>query len=143
MKHKFVRIALFVLEVLAVLNTVAGGLALLAGIIRFPPEMLQGTPFSDYTLPGLILAIVVGGSSLVAAATVFLQREVAVLISAAAGLVLAGWIVGEVILLGPFAVTWQSPYFVLGLAIFGLASYLWMTEYRSNSFLTRHASHAY
>jgi hypothetical protein len=105
--------------------------------------MLQGTPFSDYTLPGLILAIVVGGSSLVAAATVFMQREVAVLISAAAGLVLAGWIVGEVILLGPFAVTWQSPYFVLGLAIFGLASYLWMTEYRSHSFLTRHASHAY
>jgi hypothetical protein len=142
MKHKLVRIALFVLEVLAVLCTVSGGLALLAGIIRFPPEMLRGTPFSDYTIPGLILAIVVGGSSLVAAATVFLQREIAVLISAAAGLVLAGWIVGEVILLGPFAVLWQTPFFGQGLAIFGLAVYLWMTEYRRQHFPTRQGSPA-
>jgi hypothetical protein len=142
MKHKFVRIALFVLEVLAALNTVAGSLALLAGVIRFPPEMLQGTPFSDYTIPGLILAIVVGGSSLVAAATVFLYREVAVLISAAPGLILAGWIIGEVMLLGPFAITWQIPYVMLGLAIFGLAVFLWMTEYRRQHFPTRQGSPA-
>ncbi len=56
MKQKFVRIALFALEVLAALGAVAGGLALLAGVIRFPLEMLQGTPFGDYTIPGLILA---------------------------------------------------------------------------------------
>lgn len=142
MKHSIVRPTLFVLEVFAALNTVAGGLALLAGVIQFPLEQLQGTPFSDYTIPALILAIVVGGSSLVAAATVFLHRELAVLCSAAAGLILSGWITGEVILLGPFALTWQMPYFVWGLVIFGLATYLWMTEYRSQSFLTRYASHA-
>jgi hypothetical protein len=142
MKQKFVRIALFALEVLAALGAVAGGLALLAGVIRFPLEMLQGTPFGDYTIPGLILAIVVGGSSLVAAATVFLHHEVAVLISASAGLILAGWIVGEVMLLGPFAITWQLPFFVLGLMIFGLAVSLWMTEYRRQHFPPRQESPA-
>ncbi len=94
MKHNIVRITLFVLEAFAALGAVAGGLALLAGVIQFPLEQLQGTPFRDYTIPGLILVIVVGGSSLVATATVFLHREVAVLSSAAAGLIFAGWIIG-------------------------------------------------
>jgi hypothetical protein len=142
MKHKIVRTSLFVLEVLAALSTLAGGLALMTGVIRFPLEQLQGTPFRDYTIPGLILAIVVGGSSLVAAATVFLRREFAVVFSAAAGLILSGWIIGEVILLGPFAITWQIPFFVLGLVIFGLAVYLWMREYRSQHYHISHASHA-
>lgn len=142
MKHKIVRISLFVLEALAALGAIAGGLALLAGIIRFPPEQLQGTPFSDYTIPGLILAIVVGGSSLVGAVTVFLHRELAVLCSAAAGLILAGWIIGEVILLAPFAITWQLPFLAWGLVIFGLAAYLWMNEYREQHYHIRHASHA-
>jgi hypothetical protein len=35
---------------------------------------LAGTPFSDYTIPGLLLAMVVGGSALLAATTVFIHR---------------------------------------------------------------------
>lgn len=142
MKHTLVRITLFVLEVLAALGAIAGGLALLAGVIRFPLEQLQGTPFSSYTIPGLILAMVVGGSSLLGAATVFLHRELAVLCSAAAGLIFAGWIMGEVLLLGPFAITWQLPFFAWGLVIFGLAAYLWRSEYREHHLRIKHASHA-
>ena len=33
-------------------------------------------------------------------------------------------------------------YFVLGLAIFALATYLWMAEYRSSHLQTRHGSPA-
>lgn len=142
MKHTILRITLFVVEVPAALGAIAGGLALLAGVIRFPLEQLQGTPFSNYTIPGLILTIVVGGSALVGAATMFLHREVAVLLSVAAGLIFAGWIIGEVILLGPFALTWQLPFFMWGLTIFGLAFSLWMTEYREQHLPIRHASHA-
>lgn len=142
MKHKFVRIALVVLEALSALTTIAGGIALIVGVIKFPLAQLQGTPFSGYTVPGLILAVIVGGSSLAAVATAFVHQEWAVLLSAAAGLILAGWIVGEVILLGPFAVLWQIPFFVQGIAIFGLAAYLWLTEYRSPHLQTRHVSHA-
>lgn len=58
MNHKLVRITLCALEVHAAVCTVAGGVALLAGVIRFPLAMLQGTLFSDYTIPALLLAIV-------------------------------------------------------------------------------------
>jgi len=54
----------------------------------------------------------------------------------------AGWIVGEVMLLGPFAITWQLPFFVWGLMIFGLAVSLWMTEYRGQHFPARQGSPA-
>jgi hypothetical protein len=142
MKPIVVRLALFAFELLAALGAIAGGLALLAGVIRFPLEQLQGTPFSDYTMPGLILAIVVGGSLLLGAATAFLHREFAVLCSVAAGLILSGWIIGEVILLGPFALVWQLPFFAWGLAIFGLASFLWMREYREQHIPGRPLRHA-
>ena len=118
------------------------GLGIVIRVIRFPLEQLQGTPFSDYTIPGLILAIVVGGSLLVAAVTVFVQRELAVLCSVAAGLIFVGWIIGAVMLLGPFALAWQILFLVWGLTIFGLASYLWMSEYREHHFPTRPVSHA-
>src|SRR5947209_4262879 len=102
MKHTVVRIVLFALELLAAVGAIAGGLALLARVIRFPPDQLQGTPFGDYTIPGLILSMVVGGTLLLGATTVFLRREFAVWCSVATGLILCGWIIGEVVLLGPF-----------------------------------------
>ncbi len=36
----------------------------------------------------------------------------------------------------------QVLYFGLGLAIFGLATFLWMAEYRRHHFPTKHVSHA-
>lgn len=120
-------------------DTIAGGLALLAGIIRFPLEQLQGTLSIATRFPGLILAFVVEESSHIAPATLFFHRELVVLCSATAGLIFAGSIVCEVILLGQFALVWEGPFFVWGVVIFGLADYLWMTEYRSYH-LTGHGS---
>jgi len=69
-----------------------------------------------------LLTIVVGGSSLVAAVTVFKGREVGVLASMAAGLIMAGFIVMEAVWsVGPR--TWlgiEGVYLGLGLAVFGL-----------------------
>lgn len=93
-------------------------------------------------MPGLILTMVVGGTLLLGAATAFLHCEFAVLYSVAAGLILSGWIIGEVLLLGPFALAWQLPFLVWGLAIFGLASFLWMGEYREQHFPGRPLRHA-
>ena len=72
MNHKLVRIALIVVEAFVALGAVAGGIALLTGVFAqgIPVAWLQGTPFSDYTVPGLALAILVGGGMLLAAATV-------------------------------------------------------------------------
>jgi ABC-type Fe3+-siderophore transport system permease subunit len=151
MKHKVIRIALFVIEAFIGLSAIQGGILLLQGafdqVLRV--AWLAGTPFSDYTIPGLVLVIVVGGSALLAAATVFIQREWAVLVSVLAGLLTAGYEVVEAISLDskvgnvlPTVVGMQLLWFVPGLVVFGLAGYLWMREYRSQHFHLRHASHA-
>ena len=151
MKHKGIRIALVVIEVFISLGAIGGGIALLMGVFAqwLPVAWLAGTPFSDYTIPGLVLTFVVGGGMLLAAATLFIQREWAVLLQAAMGLIMIGWEIVEVAIIDqyeqavvPSTVVQQVLFSVLGLVIFGLAVSLWMAEYRGHSFLTRHASHA-
>ena len=139
MKHKKVRIAIVALAAFIALSAIGGGIAMLAGAMQFPVEWLRNTPFSDYTIPALVLAIVVGGSSLLAAVTVFTGREVGVFTSLAAGLIMAGYEVVEVVTIKQ--IVWaQGLYFGLGLMLFGLAGYLWLAEYRSSHRHTRHGS---
>jgi hypothetical protein len=148
MKHRGVRLTLVVLEAFVALTSIACGVGLVVGAVQFPLAWLQGTPFSDYTIPGLAMAIIVGGSFLLAAETIFTGREGGVLVSALAGLLLVGFEVAEVAIIDrnvgnwlPVAVGLQAIYSVLSLTIFGLASSLWMTEYRSQHFRTRRVSH--
>ena len=150
MKHKLVRIAIGVPEAFIALSAIGGGIVLLAGTYQdgvlieaggrghFPLEWLQHTPFSDYTIPALVLAIGVGGSSLSAAVLVFTGREEGVLASVAAGLIMAGFTVVEVVTLKQ-GVSWiEGLYFGLGLAISGLAAYLWKAEHRGHRLQIRH-----
>jgi hypothetical protein len=154
MKHKLVRIAIGVPEAFIALLAIGGGIALLAGTYKdgilmeaggrgqFPLEWLQNTPFSDYTIPALVLAIGVGGSSLIAAVTVFTGREVGVLASVVAGLMMAVYIIVEVVMLKQ-GVSWiEGLYFGLGLLISGLATYLWMVEDRRHHLQIRPIGHA-
>ena len=53
MKHKAMRITIFVLVVFGALTTLAGGIGLLTGAIAAPLNWLEGSPFVDYTIPGL------------------------------------------------------------------------------------------
>ena len=150
MKHKLVRIAIAVPEAFIALSAIGGGIALLLGTYKdgvlveaggggqFPLEWLQNTPFSDYTIPALILAIGVGGSSLIAAVLVFTGREEGVLASIVAGLIMAGFIAGEAVMLKQ-GVSWiEGLYFGLGLAISGLAAYLWRIEHRRHHLQIEH-----
>jgi hypothetical protein len=55
MKHKVIRIALVVAEAFVALWAVIDDVALVTGAIPFNSfllALLQGTPFSDYTIPG-------------------------------------------------------------------------------------------
>jgi len=149
MKHKLIRIMLVVLEVFVALGAVAGGIGLLTGAIPASLGGLQGSPFVDYTVPALSLMVIVGGSMLLAAATILSGREIGVLASAFAGLVMMIFEIVEVAVIDRtggselvFAVVLQTFYFALGLAIFVLSSRLWLTEYRNHHFPTRHVSHA-
>ena len=148
MKHKLIRIALVILEAFVALGAVAGGIGLLTGAIPASLNGLQGSLFVDYTVPALSLMVIVGGSMLLAAATILTGREIGVLASAFAGLAMMIFEIVEVAIVDRIggselmiAVSLQAFYFALGLAIFVLACSLWVTEYRSYHFPARHASH--
>ena len=147
MKQTRIRIALVVLEVFVALGAIAGGIGLLTGAIPASLEGLQGSPFVDYTIPALSLMVIVGGCMLFAAATILSRREIGILASALAGLMMMCFEVVEAAVIDRiggsellFAVSLQAFYFALGLAIFVLAFSLWVTEYRSAHFPARHAS---
>jgi hypothetical protein len=138
-RHKVIRLALLILEAFIAVSAIDGGMALRRGAFDefLSVAWLAGTPFEDYAVPSLVLVIVVGGSALFAAATVFIYREWAVLTSVVAGLVLAGFLVVEAVSIDskigsvlPMVVAMQVLYFVPGLAIVGLAGFVWLVEYR-------------
>lgn len=148
MKQKRIRIALVVLEVFVALGAVAGGIGLLTGAIPASLDGLKGSPFVDYTVPAFSLMVMVGGSMFFAAATILTKREMGVLASAFAGLIMMIFEIVEVAVIDRmggsalvFAVVLQAFYFALGLAICVLSSSLWMSEYRSHHFPTRPVSH--
>ena len=140
---------LVVLEAFVGLACLVCGVGLAVGVIQFPLAWLAGAPVHDYIILGWVMAILVGGSSLLAAATMLAGREVGVLFSALAGLLLMGFEVVEVSLVDHNLGIWllvvvplQTVYSVIGLTLIGLAVYLWITEYRSLHLHTRHVGHA-
>src|SRR5215472_18843948 len=150
MKHKAIRILLLVIEAIIGLGAIGGGIAILTGVFDqwLPLAWLQGTPFTDFTIPGMTLSIVIGGGMVLAAATILIRREWAVILSAVMGLAMIGFEIVEVATIDrypdaiiPSTLAQQGLLSILGLVIFGLSSYLWFSEYRQQHFPTR-ASHA-
>ncbi len=60
-----------------------------------PLEYLDDSPFSNYEAPGLILLLIVGGSSLLAAIARWRHWQSEYLLTLAAGAVLLGWLFFE------------------------------------------------
>jgi hypothetical protein len=70
----------------------------------------------------------VGGSAAVATVATIHSPDEGALVSALAGVFMAGWIIGEVVLLNQPSWTWiEAVYFVAGLAMVALAIALWRT----------------
>jgi len=104
--NRWIRIAsatVFVANLFVALTAVLGGITVAAGVDKFPPAWLTGTVFSSYLIPGLILGVVVGGSATVATFAMLRNRDAGTLLSALAGGILLGWLVGERLILPPVA----------------------------------------
>jgi hypothetical protein len=127
-----VRTTLLALDLFVGLTAVTGGLAILLGTIQLPGEWLHNTPFSGYQVPGMVLAVIVGGSALVGAMALMVRSVWDALASLVAGVILVGWIVSETAMLGLQAGL-QPFYFVIGLLIIALAARLLMNEWRHAS----------
>jgi hypothetical protein len=131
MGQKGARIAMVAVDLFAAVSAIVGAVGLLAGFMNVPLSVLEGTPFSDFTVPALLLGIVVGGSALAAAAiAVFGPRRIEAPATAAAGCVMVGWMTVEVAMIG-LDVWVQAAYFAVGLLMIGLAGLLHLARIRA------------
>lgn len=137
MKYLDTRFILVMVEAFVALTSLVCGVGLAVGVIQFPLTFLQGTPFSDWVIPGLTMAIIVGGSALLAAALLLTGSRLGILASALAGLILLGFEGVEVLgidrntgYLFPLVITLQSAYTVFSLTMLGGAAFLWRQERR-------------
>lgn len=116
-----VHMALIWVASFAALSAIGGGIGLLAtNGLGIPLAYLRTTPFTSYVVPGVILGVAVGGSALAATLLLLRHQRWADLTAFGAGAIMAGWIVGEVLLLGQLS--WlQWFYLAVGVALMGLA----------------------
>jgi hypothetical protein len=122
------------------LGAFLGSVSLLTGSFtqEVPRTWLQGTPFSDYTVPAFALGIVIGGGMSLAAGTVFIRRLWAMLIAIGAGIVMMSFEIVEAISLDGKAhqtptfatmAVLQILFFLLRVTVFVLSTYIWIREH--------------
>jgi hypothetical protein len=126
------RALVVILDLFVALSAIGGGFALATGMERgrFSTDILRRTPFQGFVWPGVILAVVVGGSAAVATALTMRSASAGGVASAVAGVLLAGFIAIEVWVLADeerWSVT-EAVYFVIGLAMIGLGLVAWLAS---------------
>jgi hypothetical protein len=124
------RILLIVLAFFLSLTALAGGIGLLTGLNAPPVEMLNGTPFGDYIIPGLSLFVLVGGGALAASVLLLHRHPLSLPAAGVVGIMIMFFEIVEVLSIGSdpgISRTLQIFYFSLGLVILLLAAILWAT----------------
>jgi len=83
-------------------------------------SLLEGTPFKDFTIPGVLLAVLVGGTNLLAVFFNLKRQAGRYNWALAGGIFITGWIIGQLILIG--ASHWlQAFYLVIGILVILIA----------------------
>jgi hypothetical protein len=116
--------SLITLNIFLALTSIPGGFCLLTDIAAPPIEELKGSIFTDYTIPGIALMIIVGGSALFTAVMLIRKNKYAILCSAFVGLIIMTFEFIEVLAIGSptgAGIVMQIIYFILGVAIVKLS----------------------
>lgn len=82
-------------------SAAGGSIYGLRGASTVPREWLEGSPFRDYRVPGLILGVAVGGISAASAVAAWRGNDHAGALAAFAGTILTAWIAAQVAIIGP------------------------------------------
>ena len=90
---------LVVLEVVIAVNAMYGGIGLIVNGMGMPADWLDATPFNSWTLPGIFLLAVIALPMFVAVVGELTRWHSAYAASMIAGLVLVGWIAGQLLVL--------------------------------------------
>ena len=115
---------LIILNIFLALTAISGGFCLLTGIAAPPLDELNGSIFTDYTIPGLALMIIVGGTALFTAIMLIRKNKYALLFSAMCGLIIMFFEFVEVLAIGSptgAGLVMQIIYFILGVTIVKLS----------------------
>lgn len=122
---KLLNIVVGVLELLIGASAIVGGIGLIVtNGLGMQVTQLRFSPFTSFTLPGIILAGVVGGSYMVAAISVFIKSKYRNELQAVAGFGLLIWVFTELYMIRqPHFL--QALYFCIGILtlIFSLFLY--------------------
>jgi hypothetical protein len=118
--RRMIRTIAGVLLAFAALNAFGGGYYGMTGAKGVPVEWLEGSPFSNYFIPGIILFVIVGGSFLFAAIAAFANMAIARKAAIFSVAVVSTWLIVQVAIIG--YVSWMQPATAgLSLVILGLA----------------------
>jgi hypothetical protein len=119
--NKIKRIGIIILISLTVflsLTGILGGIALVAQFYSPPTEQLDGSIFKNFTIPGIALAIMVGGSGLSAAILLIRKNVLAPLFSVLSGIIIMSYEFIEVLVIGsPFGIARNLQLFFFGTGI--------------------------
>ena len=128
------RIGLAALMAFVGLGGVFGGIQMLVDPYRpmgMTPHMISRTPFDTYTLPGVLLLVLLGLVPLALAVALLLRTPFAAQGAAAFGLGLLAWIATQWALTD--ARLWLQPVlFIVGLTVVVVAALLWRREDRTH-----------
>ncbi len=129
-KNKII-IILAVLTSFLSLTGLAGGIALVAQFNSPPVEQLNGSIFKDFTIPGIVLILLVGGSALIAAILLIRKNVFASVFSLLAGIIIMSFEFIEILVIGSpvgIARTLQIFYFGIGTLISILSISVWFID---------------
>lgn len=115
---------LFVLVSFLAVTALLSGIMLISNpdgkIMNLSVSLLEGTPFKDFTIPGVLLAVLVGGTNLLAVFFNLKRQAGRYNWALAGGIFITGWTIGQLILIG--ASHWlQAFYLVIGILVILIA----------------------
>lgn len=119
--------ALAVMQVFNGLSALAGGFGLMSDpsgeALAMKTDWLEGTPFSSFLFPGIVLFVVNGLGNTAGAVITFRKNKLAAKVGMAFGIIMMGWIVSQVLFIGYMSFL-QPLYFATGLLQFAFGYFL-------------------
>ncbi len=128
---KSMHIVMIVLTIFLSLTALAGCIQLVEGTYAPPVEMLTGSIFKSFTIPGLALGLIVGGAAAYAAVLQIRKSKFATLFAATAGITIMFFEFVEMLVIGSpagIARTLQIFYFGLGTVIVTASMGTWFVD---------------
>ena len=140
-------IALGALQAFIGLGAIGGGFMLVidpsGNALGLPLSFLEGSPFSDFLIPGIFLLAVNGVGGMVGAGLSFTRRRYAQEIAIVLGAILIAWIVIQVVFIR--SIGWlHILYFIFAVVELGLGLYIRMYRLKAAYLFTetdRNACH--